>query len=143
MISDRSMASLVIIGLVAFCAGVGLMIRHKKDIDAVFAETKDLRVRLFEQRKYRRRSLASTMIAAMGILMSSLYWAHDASAFVGLMLLILILLTAVLFLAFLDLMSVSLHTATQDDSARAEMINEYLRQRKKLLDRVDQTDSQD
>ncbi len=138
MISDQSMSALVLIGLVAFAGGIGLMFLHKQHIDDVFARSQDLRIRLFEKRKYRRRSLASTMIAAMGILMSALYWAHEPSVFIGLVSIILILLMAVMFLACLDLMSVSIHTATHDDSsARKEMINEYLRQREKLLERVE------
>ena len=76
--------------------------------------------------------------------MTSLYWAREPAAIVGLISVVLILLLAVMFLAFLDLMSVSLHTVTKDDAtARKKMIDEYLRQRKKLVDQVEQDEIED
>ena len=142
VISDKSRMSLVTIGIAAIIGGVMLMMRHKADLDEIANSEDDDRIRLFEQRKFRRRSLASSMLAALGILMVALYWARDPSVFIGLISLILILLLAVMFLAFLDLMSVGLQTATHDDTARSQMINEYLRQRKKLLERVEDSDSE-
>ena len=116
------------------------MLRHKSEIDSINDLVRDTRLQLFHQRKFRRRTLASTLIAAIGILMIALCWAIEPAIFIGLVSVILILLMAVMFIALLDLMSVSLHTVASDDTARREMINEYLRQRQKLLDRVDEHD---
>ena len=76
--------------------------------------------------------------------MTSLYWAREPAVFGGLISVILILLLAVMFLAFLDLMSVSLHTVTQDnESARRKMVDEYLRLRKELVNKTEQSESED
>lgn len=142
VVNDQSRNTLVAIGLMAFAGGVLLMCRHKREIDLVQASVQDRRRLRFEQRKYRRRSLASAMIAAIGILMTSLYWARQLEAFATLISVVLILLLAVMFLAFLDLMSVSLQRVTEDDpSARKKLVDEYLRQRQKLLDQVEDADS--
>ena len=133
---------MVVIGLAAVAGDIIMMLKHKSDVDQVFENERDERVRDFEQRKFRRRSLASSMIAAMGILMVSLNWAHDPSTFISLISVVLLLLLAVMFIAFLDLMSVSLHSVTHDDkNARDKMVKEYLRQRKKLVDRVESHES--
>lgn len=81
------------------------------------------------------------MIAAIGILMMAVCWAIEPGVFLGLISVILILLIAVMFIAFMDMLSVSLHTVTNDDSARRKMVAEYLKQRQKLLDRVDEHDN--
>ncbi len=142
VVNDQSRFTLVVVGLMAFAGGVLLMCRHKRDIEEVHATVKDARKLRFEQRKYRRRSLASAMIAALGILMTSLYWARELEAFATLISVVLILVLAVMVLAFLDLMSVSLQRVTEDDpSARKKLVNEYLRQRQKLLDRADDVES--
>ena len=134
MLSESSLAVLVLLGLFAFFGGILLMYYHKAEIDRVFKSKADNRVRRFELRKYWRRTAASTIIASMGILMCSTYWAHEPSLFIGLISIVLTLLLALMFIAFLDMMSVGLHTVTQEDSARKEMIEEYLRQRKKLVE---------
>jgi ABC-type transport system involved in cytochrome bd biosynthesis fused ATPase/permease subunit len=132
-VNDRSRISLVVIGLLAFAGGVLLMIRHKREIEEVYRTETRKRQLQFEKRKFRRRSIASAMIASMGILMTSLVWAREPAVFAGLISVVLILLLAVMFLAFLDLMLVSLHTVGQnDDSARKKLVNEYLQQRKRL-----------
>lgn len=141
VVTSRSRNALVVIGLAAFAGGVLLMFRHKREIEGVQASVKDSRQLRFEKRKYRRRSLASAMIAAIGILMTSLYWARELEAFATLISVVLILLLAVMFLAFLDLMSVSLQRVTEDDpSARKKLVDEYLRQRQKRVDPVEDTD---
>lgn len=137
LLSDKSRTSLLFIGIVTVVGGVMLMLRHKQEFDEILESSNDSRLRLYEQRKFRRRSLASSFVAAIGILMIALNWAIEPTVFVGLISVILILLLAAMFIAVLDLMSVSLHVVTEDDSARKQMIAEYLRQRQKLLDRVD------
>ncbi len=132
---------MLIIGMTTLVGGLMLLHQHKQHIDHVLENCRDKRSRLFELRKFRRRSWASTFVAAIGILMSATYWAFEPGVFVGLLSVILILLIAVMFIAFLDLMSVGLHSVSQDDTARKKMVEEYLRQRKKLLERVDDSES--
>ncbi len=139
LISDWNRVSMVVLGLIALVGGVLLLFHHKASVEEAFRSTRNAedgeRIRRFERRKFRRRSLASALIAAMGILMIALNWAYEPEAFIGLLTIILLLLLAVMFLAFLDLMSVSLETVTkkaaeQDD----ELIHEYLRNRKQSQD---------
>ncbi len=144
MINDRSRMSLVVIGLMAFAGGVLLMIRHKREIDEAYRNGTEKRQLKFEQRKFRRRSIASTMIASMGVLMTSLVWAREPAVFAGLISVVLILLLAVMFLAFLDLMLVSLQTVSQnDDTARKRLVTEYLRQRERLAKQQESDDGGD
>ena len=70
--NSQSSVSLIIIGLLALAGGVIMMMQHKQVIDEVMNSDEDPRIQLFERRKFRRRSLASAMIAAIGILMIAL-----------------------------------------------------------------------
>ena len=132
----------IAIGLAAFAGGVLLMVRHKREIDEYHRLKTDPHELEFQQRKFRRRTLASTLFAAMGILMTSLYWARDPYAGATLVSLVLLLLLAVMFLASLDIMSVGLHSVTVDDhQARQEMVDEYVRQRKLLMQKTEEESS--
>lgn len=132
-VSVENRNSMVIIGMVAFAGGVLLMIRHKRQIDEVYANERDQNVLAFEQRKFKRRGIASTMVASMGVMLISLYWARDPYVFATLISLVLLLLLAAMVLACLDVLSVGLHSITVDDKvARKKMVEEYVRQREKL-----------
>ena len=140
-VSVENRNAMVVLGLAAFAGGVLLMIRHKRDIDEVQQREREPSVLKFEQRKFRRRSLASTMVASMGVMLVSLYWAQDPYVFATLISLVLLLLLAVLFLASLDVVSVGLHSIAVDDKeARQKMVDEYVRQREKLIDKVADSD---
>ena len=142
-VSTENRNAMVVLGLAAFAAGVLLMIRHKREIDDVQQNERDANVLNFEQRKFRRRSLASTMVASMGVMLVSLYWAKDPYVFATLISLVLVLLLAVMFLATLDVLSVGLHSIAEDDKdARKKMVDEYVRQRQKLLDKVGDSEEQ-
>ena len=126
-------ASMLVLGLAAFSGGILLMINHKKTFDEIFRNEKNRAIRLFEQRKFRRRTTASSLIAAIGVMLASLYWAVEPLPFTALVSMILILLVALLVLATLDLMSVSLQKiAHPDDSARKKLINEVVKKREQL-----------
>lgn len=143
-ISTQNRNAMVVLGLAAFAGGVLLMIRHKRDIDEVHRNERDPKILKFEQRKFRRRSLASTMVASMGVMLISLYWARDPYVFATLISLVLILLLTVMFLASLDLLSVGLHSISEDDKdARQKMVDEYVRQREKLLDKVAENEDEE
>lgn len=153
VLSTRLMARLVedsqvrmymmLFGLAAFSGGILLMFRHKRAVDEVFRTVRDRRIQLFEQRKFRRRTTASALISAIGVMLTSLYWATDPVPFTILVSMILILLIALLGIAILDLMSLGLQSiAHPDDSARKKMVDEYLRQRKKMAEEKEPNDSQ-
>jgi len=136
-------ASMLVLGLAAFSGGILLMINHKKTFDEIFRTKKNRDVRLFEQRKFRRRTTASSLIAAIGVMLASLYWAVEPAPFTALVSMILILLVALLVLATLDLMSVSLQNmAHPDDSARKKLINEVVKKREQLARENETSDSE-
>ena len=143
---DTQLGALVV-GVGTIAGGILLMIRHKRALEEVERHERDARTRAIELKKFRRRTMASTLIAAMGVLIASLHWAREPVVFSILIGLILIAIVAILFLAFLDLMTVSLHSlADTRDDARERMIQEYLKQRKRQqedADRTDQTSSDD
>lgn len=119
-------------GLAILIFGAFLMVVHKWTYDRLEQSSTDSRTRLFEQRKFRRRTLVNSLIAAMGVIMASLNWAIEPMVFTILVLLILILIIAILGLVSLDMLSIGLRgLAESDDQARQAMIDEYLRQREK------------
>ena len=134
---------MLLLGLAAFSGGVLMMFRHKRAVDEVFRTVRDPRIQLYEQRKFRRRTTASTLIAAIGVMLASLYWATDPRPFTVLVSMILILLVALLVIAMLDMMSVGLQSiAHPDDSARKKMVDEYLRQRKELAEKNERSEGE-
>ena len=131
-------------GLATLSFGVFLMILHKKSYDRIAQQQPDSRTLLFEHRKFRRRTMVSSLIAAMGVIMASLNWAIEPMVFTILVFLILILIIAILGLATLDMLSISLRDLSQsDDQARQDMIDEYLRQRKKKSGQNSQTEDRE
>jgi len=119
-------------GLATLVFGVFLMFLHKRTFDLIQQQGKDERTILFEHRKFRRRTLLSSLIATMGVIMASLNWAIEPMAFTVLVFMILILIIAILGLAMLDMLSISLRgLAESDNQARQAMIDTYLEQREK------------
>lgn len=122
----------LVLGLIGIAAGFLLLLAHKHHFEEVLRVEEIERVRIFESRKYRRRSMVSSLIAATGCLMSALFWVNDPKVFYVFILLILTMLLGILAIAFLDMFSVGLHSLTKtDDAARKALVDEYLRQRKK------------
>lgn len=120
------------LGLSGILTGFLLLFAHKRAFEASMKLEDNPRMRLFESRKYRRRSVVSSMIAATGCLMAALFWVTEPKIFAIFILLIMTLLLGILVIAFIDLFSVSLHSITKtDDAARKALVEEYLRQRKK------------
>ena len=126
-------AAMLLFGLAAFAGGILLMFQHKRHFDEVARTEKDRNKFLFEKRKFRRRTTASSLISAIGVMLASLYWAQEPIPFTALVSMILILLVALLVLATLDLMSVGLQSlAHPDKSARQKLIDEVIRRREQL-----------
>lgn len=125
--------SMLVFGLAAFAGGILLMFNHKRTYEEVLQTEKSRDIRLFEHRKFRRRTTASCLISAIGVMLASLYWAKEPVPFTVLVTMILILLVALLVLASLDLMSVGLQNiAHPDDSHRQQLIDEVVRKREQL-----------
>lgn len=128
----------LIIGLGVFSGGVLLLINHKRHIDQVADGNASDRIKAFEARKFRRRAAVSTMIACLGCTLGALYWVTDQKVFAVFIMMSLALLLGIFGLAVIDFFSVGLHhLATPDQKAQKKMIEEYLRQREKLLNKVD------
>ncbi len=122
----------LLLGVFGIVTGFLLLVGHKKSFEQAMAREDQQRARVFEVRKYRRRSLVSSMVAAAGCMMAALFWVTDAKVFSVFILLILTTLLGVLGIAMIDLFSVGLNSLTRtDDAARKAMVEEYLRQRKK------------
>lgn len=130
--SENFLVYTLALGLCGIVTGFLLLFAHKRAyVTAMRAEDSE-RIRSFESKKYRRRSIVSSMVASTGCMMAALFWVTEPKTFVIFILLILTLLLGILVIAFIDLFSVGLHTITKtDDAARKAMVEEYLRQRKK------------
>jgi hypothetical protein len=120
----------LVLGIGGIAGGVLLFINHKRHLDQMLASDAAERVKAYESRKYRRRAIASAMIASVGCMLAALYWVNDARVFSVFILMILSLLVGILGVALIDLFSVGLQQiATPDDQSRKAMIEELLRQR--------------
>ena len=123
------------IGLCGFVSGVFLFLHHRRQWESIAKDTPE-RIVQFELRKFRRRTIVSAMIASVGCVMSALYWVTDGRVFSIFILMALGLLVGILLIAFIDMFSVGLHEiATPDQKAEKAMVDEYLRQREKLVQR--------
>lgn len=139
---DSAKAWGIVLGAAAFGVGIVLMFRHQQSWLVASASKSDERIRLFEQRKYRRRMTANSMIAAIGVMLMALSYATEPKVFAILVSLVLVTLLGVLGLAFIDLFSVGLQQLTKkDDSARKKLVAEYLQRRQQQAEnRVDKNE---
>ena len=117
-------------GIAGLAGGVLLFINHKRRLEEVLASDASERIKAFETRKYRRRTVVSSMVASVGCMMAALYWVSDAKVFSAFILMILTLLLGILGVALFDLFSVSLHQiSTPDEDSQKAMVEDYLRKR--------------
>ena len=122
----------LLMGMCGLVAGLALLLAHKSRIDNVLESEKSERLIRFERRKYRRRALASSLIASVGGMLAALYWVTDPKVFSIFILVILALLVCILMIAFFDLFSVGLQELTRTDSAAdRQAIEEFLQKRRK------------
>ena len=134
------------LGIGSVAGGIFMMARHQASYNEALASTTKERIRLFEFRKYRRRMTASSMIAAVGILLIALNMATEPKVFAILLSLILTTVLGVLGLAFIDLFSVGLQEMSKpDDTARKKLVAEILEKREQLAaqKQSDQTENND
>ena len=133
----------LLLGIGAFCGGILLLLNHKRTLDEIIERRESDRVVAYETRKFRRRASASTMIACLGCMLAGLYWVTDAKVFAIFIMLILALLLGIFGLALIDLFSVGLHhIATPDQKTQRKMIEDYLREREKLINKVGTQDEE-
>lgn len=136
VVSSRISHFLLLLGLAAFAGGFLLMFHHLRQWREVWATERDPRVRLFERRKFRRRTTVAALVSATGTTMTATYWVVDPRTFAVMMGLLVLLLLGILGLASLDLLSVSLQRlAVSDQAAQQAMVEKYLELRQKLQER--------
>ncbi len=122
----------LLLGIGSFAAGVLSLFAHKRRIDDVFNQPHTPREVGFETRKYRRRAIASSLIASTGIMLAGIYAVDEPRTVAIFISVILVMLVGITGLAFFDLFSVGLNEiARTDDSARDALVEEYNRQREK------------
>lgn len=127
VVSGKISHLLLLLGLAAFAGGFLLMFHHLRQWREIWSQERDPRVRLFERRKFRRRATVAALISASGTTMTATYWVIEPRTFAIMMGLLILLLVAILGLASLDLLSVSLQRlAIPDQSAQKAMVEKYL-----------------
>lgn len=132
----------LVLGLGSIAGGVLSLFAHKRRIDEVFNEPHTPREIGFETRKYRRRAIASSLIASTGIMLAGIYAVEDPRTVAIFISIILVMLVGITGLAFFDLFSVGLNEISRtDDKARQALVDEYNRQRQKA-EQMKQTESE-
>ena len=120
----------LLLGGASFAVGVVSLFAHKHRIDEVFNSPHTASELRFEARKYRRRAIASSMIASQGIMLAGLAWVDELRTVAIFVSIILLLLVGILGIAMFDFFSVGLNEiARKDDTARKALVDEYVRQR--------------
>ena len=124
-ISNRTVV--LLFGLALFAVGILLMIQHRREWDCVRRNERISRNLKFEQKKFRRRALVGSLLSLVGAMMAALYWAHDSTVFVAMIIAMFLVLIVMLSLGVVDLLAVSLHQfSTVDDQAKKEMVRKAL-----------------
>lgn len=124
-------SALLMIGVGLAGTGIVLFAKHRQSW-ASFSQDADASLRLFEWRKFRRRSAVACLITISGFAMSAIYWTIDVRTVAILSLTLSACLAGVLGLAILDLMSVTIRRFAEDDQeAREKLVQEYHRMRKR------------
>lgn len=118
------------VGIAGVLTGILLMNAHKRTYELNVGQTSNLRLKKFETRKFRRRTMVAAMVASVGCMMSALYGVTDAKIFSIFVLLIMGLLIGILGVAMIDMFSVGLQSITRiEDRQHKEFLEEYLRRR--------------
>ena len=122
-----------LLGLGSVAGGVLSLFAHKRQLDDVFSTPHTASELRFESRKYRRRAIASSLIASQGIMLAGLAFVDEIRTVAIFISIILLLLVGILGTAMFDFFSVGINEiARKDDSARKALVDEYVRQRNKL-----------
>ncbi len=123
----------LLLGLGSVAGGAVSLFAHKHRLDEVFNTPHTARELAYEARKYRRRSIASSLIASQGIMLAAIAFVDELRTVAIFISIILLMLVGVLGVAMFDFFSVGLNElARKDDSARKALVDEYVRQRNRL-----------
>lgn len=131
----------LLLGAGSFLGGVVSLFAHKRRLDEVFDTPHTQGELLFESRKYRRRAIASSLIASQGIMLGGIAFVDDLRTVAIFISIILLLLVGVLGIAMFDFFSVGINEiARKDDKARKAMVDEYVRQRNRLKEQQEENE---
>ena len=129
------------LGLGSLAGGVFSLLSHKRHLDEVVSSGEPERIQKYESRKYRRRAAASSLIASQGIMLAGIGFVDEPRTVAILVSIILLMLVGVLGVAMFDFFSVGLNEVTRkDDTARKAMVDEYVRQRNRLLEQQEESE---
>ncbi len=122
-----------LLGAGSFAGGVISLFAHKRQLDDVFESPHSASELRFESRKYRRRAIASSLIASQGIMLAGIAFVDELRTIAVFISIILLMLIGILGIAMFDFFSVGINEiARKDDTARKALVDEYVRQRNKL-----------
>lgn len=131
----------LLLGAGSVAGGVVSLFAHKRHLDEVFNTPHTPRELGYEARKYRRRSIASSLIASQGIMLAGIAFVDELKTIAIFISIILVMLVGVLGVAMFDFFSVGLNElARKDDSARKAMVDEYVRQRNRIKEQQDDSE---
>ncbi len=122
-----------LLGLGSVTGGVVSLFAHKRQLDDVFGTPHSASELRFETRKYRRRAIASSLIASQGIMLAGLAFVDEIRTVAIFISIILLMLVGILGVAMFDFFSVGINEiGRKDDKARKALVDEYVRQRNQL-----------
>jgi len=132
-LSENAKNISLLLGLGSIAGGVVSLFAHKHRIDEVFNSPHTKSELRFESRKYRRRAIASSMIASQGIMLAGIAFVDELRTIAIFISIILALIVGILGIAMFDFFSVGINEiAKTDDKARKALVDEYVRQRNML-----------
>lgn len=141
-LSDSAKNISMMLGALSVFGGVVMLFAHKRQLDEVFESPHTARELTFEIRKYRRRAIASSLIASQGIMLGGIAFVDELRTVAIFISIILLMLVGVLGVAMFDFFSVGLNEiARKDDTARKAMVDEYVRQRNRLKEQEESEDA--
>jgi hypothetical protein len=134
----------LLLGIASFSGGVLSLFALKRNLDEVYSTPHTPREIGFETRKYRRRAIASSLIASQGIMLGGIYAVDEMRTMAIFVSIILLMLVGIMGIAMFDFFSVGLNEiARTDDKAREAMVKEYARQRQLIADQKKDSETED
>ena len=131
----------LLLGAGSFIGGVLSLFSHKRHLDNVFETPHTARELGYEVRKYRRRAIASSLIASIGIMLAGIAFVDELRTVAIFISIILLMLVGVLGVAMFDFFSVGINEiARKDDKAQKAMVDEYVRQRNMLKEQKEDSE---
>ena len=130
-----------LLGSGSLLGGVVSLFAHKRRLDEVFDAPHTQSELRFESRKYRRRAIASSLIASQGIMLGGIAFVDELRTIAIFISIILLMLVGILGIAMFDFFSVGINEiARTDDKARKAMVDEYVRQRNRLKEQQEEAE---